>query len=920
MADNEQPVKKKGFLKEKGQRFIVITIAIGILIAALVFSLLGINISNNTKETVDDIGDAYMSRLGNQIKQRFEAVMEQRLTMVRGIIAVREDDDGTHEADNPDNLLSIEKTRSRLVASAEARDFQFLALYRVNESNLADSEGGRTINMLIGDDLYATDHIPFRTSVLAGEEKVAVGTAKDGNGVPHENMVIISIPTNGKFTMDDGVKSMSILAGVTNSTLVSMLNIGTSENSAAGETESYDYNTSTLLIRRNQNIILMQQREEGDPHYGDMSYKNGPIKDWLDYMFGQNLEDTSTDEIVRELKEKMQKGESYTNIVHAGSEHLHIYCGPIVKTEWYVVVVMNNSELNTLVNNLGGQWTVLIIVAVVMIAVIIAVLFVEYWYFNKQTMHKLEEAHAAALHASKAKSEFLSNMSHDIRTPMNAIVGMTAIARANIDKPDTVSDCLKKINISSKHLLGLINDVLDMSKIESGKMTLNMEQISLREVVDGITTIVQPQMKTKRQNFNVNVENVDQEKVYCDGVRLNQVLINLLSNSMKFTAEEGTIEFRLAQEPSPLGENYVRNRIRVKDNGIGMSEEFQKKIFESFSREDNLRVHRTEGTGLGMAITKYIVDAMKGTIELKSKLGEGTQFDITLDLERVMIPEEEMVLPPWKMLIVDDDEQLCETTVNALGELGVQAESTLDGESAIEKAVEAHDNQTPYDIIMLDWKLPGIDGVETARRVRKRLGDEVPILLMSAYDSSEVDVAARAAGISGFLSKPLFKSTLYYGLKSIATTVKATNTASSYKPEEISLEGLHVLLAEDNDLNWEIAEVLLDGEGISCDHAENGKICVQMFNDAAPGTYQAILMDIRMPVMNGLEAAMEIRKLDHADNQIPIIAMTADAFTDDMKRCIDAGMNAHIAKPIDIETVKRTLKKFVKHNPNAPKK
>ncbi|MCH5158252.1 MAG: response regulator [Clostridiales bacterium] len=911
MADSEVQPKKKGFLKEKSQRVILITILIGILIAAAVFSLLGVNISNNTKNTVDDIGDTYMSRMGNQIKQRFEAVMEQRLTMVRGIINVRDDDDGTHESDNPDNLLSIEKTRQRLIASAEARDFQFLALYRVDEDNLTDSEGGRIINMLIGDDLYATDHIPFRRSVLAGEEKVAVGTAKDDGGIPHENMVIISVPTHGKFTMDDGEKSMSVLAGVTNSTLVSMLNIGTSESTTANEAHGYDYNTSTLLVRRDQTVILMQQREENDPHYGDNAYKNRPLNEWLDYMFGKDLEDTTPEEIVKELAVKMKKGEAYTNIIHAGAEHLHIYCGPIVKTEWYVVVVMNNSELNNLVNNLGNQWTTLIIVAIVMIAVVIAVLFVEYWYFNKQNMHKLEEAHAAAIHASKAKSEFLSNMSHDIRTPMNAIVGMTTIARANINNPDTVADCLKKINISSKHLLGLINDVLDMSKIESGKMTLNLEQISLREVIDGITTIVQPQIKTKRQNFNVTVENVEQEKVYCDGVRLNQVLINLLSNSIKFTADEGTIEFHLDQSKSPLGDNYVRNHIRVKDNGIGMSEEFQKKIFESFSREDNLRVHRTEGTGLGMAITKYIVDAMKGTIEVKSKLGEGTQFDITLDLERVMIPEEEMVLPSWKMLVVDDDEQTCETTLSALGDLGIQAESAFDGESAIEKAVAAHDGGAPYDIMVIDWKLPGIDGVETARRIRKHLGDEVPILLMSAYDSSEVDAPARSAGICGFLNKPLFKSTLYYGLKSISDSVKATGAVPT-KKEEVSLEGLHVLLAEDNELNWEIAEVLLDSVGITCDHAENGQICVDMFKNAAPGTYRAILMDIRMPVMNGLEAAMEIRKLDHPDHNLPIIAMTADAFTDDMKRCLDAGMNAHIAKPIDIETVQKTLKKYIK--------
>ena len=504
-------------------------------------------------------------------------------------------------------------------------------------------------------------------------------------------------------------------------------------------------------------------------------------------------------------------------------------------------------------------------------------------------------------------------MSHDIRTPMNAIVGMTAIARANLGNEQQVGDCLKKIALSSKHLLGLINDVLDMSKIESGKLTLNMEQVSLREVLDGITTIVQPQIKIKHQNFNVIVRHIEQENVYCDSVRLNQVLLNLLSNAIKFTSEEGTIEIYLDQEPSPLGDDYVRTHIRVKDNGIGMSEEFQKKIFESFTREDSKRVHHTEGSGLGMAITKYIVDAMKGTIELKSELGYGTQFHITLDLEKATVPEEEMILPNWKMLIVDDDQQLCETTVVALKDIGVESEFTLDGESAVEMTVDAHKARKPYDIILLDWKLPGIDGIETAKRIRKRLGDnDVPILLISAYDWSEIEKEAREAGICGFISKPLFKSTLFYGLKSFVNGDAQTEKPVVEEPKDESLKGIHVLLAEDNELNWEIAETLLDSVGITCDHAENGQICVDMFKESKAGTYQAILMDIRMPIMTGYEATEEIRKSNHVDKDIPIIAMTADAFADDMKKCLECGMNAHIAKPIDIDVVQKTIAKFIK--------
>lgn len=501
-------------------------------------------------------------------------------------------------------------------------------------------------------------------------------------------------------------------------------------------------------------------------------------------------------------------------------------------------------------------------------------------------------------------------MSHDIRTPMNAIVGMTAIARSHIDNQEQVQECLKKIALSSKHLLGLINDVLDMSKIESGKMTLNMEQISLREVLDGITTIVQPQLKIKKQNFNVLIHDVSNENVYCDSVRLNQVLLNLLSNAIKFTQDEGTISVYLNQEPSPIGDRYIRTHIRVKDNGIGMSAEFQKKVFESFAREDKSRIHKTEGTGLGMSITKYIIDAMHGTIDLQSETGKGTEFHVTLDLEIAEIEEENMLLPPWKMLVVDDDQTLCETTVAALKDIGIDGEWSLDGETAIEKAVKAHDAGRGYDIILLDWKLPGIDGIKTAQEIRNRLNEEIPILLISAYDWSEIEQDAKAAGICGFLNKPLFKSTLFYGLKQFTDTA-SKQTLTSAEESKNELDGIKVLLAEDNELNWEIAETLLDSIGIVCDHAENGQICVDMLKSSAPGTYKAILMDIRMPVMTGYEATEAIRKLDHPDKDLPIIAMTADAFADDMKKCLDCGMNAHIAKPIDIDVVQATLLKFI---------
>lgn len=384
-----------------------------------------------------------------------------------------------------------------------------------------------------------------------------------------------------------------------------------------------------------------------------------------------------------------------------------------------------------------------------------------------------------------------------------------------------------------------------------------------------------------------------------------------MSNAIKFTPENGAIDVSLHEEPSPKGEDYVRVRIRVKDTGIGMSEEFQQHIFESFAREDNKRIHRTEGTGLGMAITKYIVDAMKGEITVQSKQGEGTEFNVVLDLMRAEEREEDMILPDWMILVVDDDRQLCESTVDSLRSIGIRAEWVLDGEDAVKMATRHHQSHQDYHVILLDWKLPDMDGIQTARELRRQLGDDVPILLMSAYDWTEIEDEARAAGISGFLMKPLFRSTLFYGLKQYAAHDEEVQ--SSQEESKLRFVNRRVLVAEDNELNWEIAYELLRDLGLELEWAENGAVCTELFRNSEPGYYDAILMDIRMPVMNGYEATDAIRAMkDRPDATLPIIAMTADAYSDDIQRCLSHGMNAHVAKPIDIDEVARVLKRLMK--------
>ncbi len=873
MTENEQ--KKASVWKNNAMLTMLSFILVGAIICIAMFVTLGVVMTKSSNRTIDEVGEIYMKGMGGQVAQRYETAVTLRLDMVEALNKTISPETDREENNN------IRNVEEDLRLNALARGFEFLAYYR--------ADGG--MELILGKDAHITDPEPFRLSLNAGEKKVAVGTGTTEDGKQEAGVVFMGIPTDN-YVLDDGSHSVALVAGISNEDIVEMLSMDRVEGSMV-----YSH-----IIRNNGTFVIRSADEENN--HNDETYF-----DQIRREYGG----ASAEQTIESLTSAMEKNEIFSRIMETKEGRIHVYSERLAYSEWYLVTIMDYDTLDNVVAKFSNMWTILAVASSAVLAAVLVTIFVIYARYNRQNIRVLEAAREGALQANKAKSEFLSNMSHDIRTPMNAIVGMTAIATANIGNRRQVQDCLKKISLSSKHLLGLINDVLDMSKIESGKMTLNMEQVSLREVMDGISTIVQPQVKIKEQHYDVYIHDIQSENVYCDSVRLNQVLLNLLSNAIKFTLEHGKINVSLVQESSPLGEHFVRNHIRVEDTGIGMTPEFMAKIFESFTREDNARVHKTEGTGLGMTITKYIVDAMKGKIEVESELGKGTKFHVTLDLERVEETEEEMILPDWHMLVVDDDEQLCVTTAASLKAIGIKGEWTLSGEDAVKKTVAAHEKGADFDIILLDWKLPGIDGLETARQIRKNLGDEIPILLISAYDWSDMEKEARAAGISGFISKPLFKSTLYYGLKKY-TQNDDSESAAAQQTENVELKGKHILLAEDNDLNWEIAEMLLTDAGIEVERAENGKICVEMLQSSAAGTYDAILMDIRMPVMTGYEATAAIRALDHPDKDLPIIAMTADAFADDMKKCLACGMNAHVSKPIDMDLLKSVLTKFIAKN------
>lgn len=524
-------------------------------------------------------------------------------------------------------------------------------------------------------------------------------------------------------------------------------------------------------------------------------------------------------------------------------------------------------------------------------------------YFNK----RLQAAAKEAKSASKAKTDFLSTVSHDIRTPMNAIIGLTTITEKNLGDEKAVKENLRKITLASNHLLTLINDILDISKVESGKLNLVPQNFSIVEIVENLMNLSQPMIKAKNIDFSFHISRMDKEHLYADQLRLNQIYINLLSNAIKYTPADGRVSVDMKEEESQK-EGCVRLTFVVSDTGIGMSPEFMAYMYQPFSRQVDSRVNTIQGTGLGLTITKQMVDLMEGTIECQSEQGKGTTFTVILDIPIADQQRAEMKLPAMDVLIVDDDEVLLETALDTMKSLGLVAECASSGLEALGMIKHREESGKNYDIVILDLKMPDIDGIETIRRIRAEVSSKVPILLISAYSWSDVEEQAKEVGVNGFLSKPLFRSTLYDKISEILGTEKESAELES---DNSDLAGLNILVAEDNDINWEIISALLAMYGITSERAENGRVALEKMQQAAKGSYTLIFMDIQMPEMNGLDATRAIRALDDPwASSIPIIAMTADAFSENVTECLNAGMNGHIAKPIDVKLVIKEIRRI----------
>ena len=524
-------------------------------------------------------------------------------------------------------------------------------------------------------------------------------------------------------------------------------------------------------------------------------------------------------------------------------------------------------------------------------------------YFNKRLQIAAREAESA----NKAKTDFLSTMSHDIRTPMNAIIGLTAIASKNLGDVESTRESLRKISLASNHLLTLINDILDISKVESGKLKLSPLTFSIVETVENLVNISQPMIKEKNIDFSFHINQMEKEYLYADQLRLNQIYINILSNAIKYTEPGGRVSVDLCEEKSSVP-GCTRLTYVVADTGIGMSPEFMATMYQPFSRQIDSRVNSIQGTGLGLAITKQMVELLGGTIDCQSEQGKGTTFTVVLDIPVADRQREDVQLDPINVLIVDDDEVMLQTAADTLTSLGASTEQARSGAEALDMIERRHRSGQDYNVIIVDWKMPEMDGLEAIGRIRSEIDTNTPILLISAYDWSDIEDKAKAAGANGFVSKPLFRSTLYDKINDLIG-----KESGSLEPEDdySDLQGLHILVAEDNDINWEIISTMLGMFGITTERAENGRICVDRMRTAAEGSFTLIFMDVQMPEMNGLDATRAIRRLDNPwAASIPIVAMTADAFSENITECLDAGMNGHIAKPVDIKLVIREIRRI----------
>lgn len=846
-------------------RFLTISLVLASIFCVIIFNVQTAWMNQMGAGAIKEIGAIYMSGMSKQVAAHFQTIIELRLSQVGALV------DAVSPTQGKDDIAQ----RVELAHNARSRGFEYLAYY---------TEDGE-FHMIYGSKVQPEVPDALHRSVSGGRDNVCIGQDEYG-----ERVALIGVPV--AYDIGNGEESIGLVAGLPIRYLSDTLTVNIDSNMV-----------NYCIIRRDGSLILHNVNVESGNYFDNAAWEQQDI-------------------LTAQLWASMEQGKDYTNEVTMDGNRWNLYCTPLPASEWYLLLYMPYNILDQKVEQMAKGWSISSLACCTMILCVLLMVFAGYFRDTRKQMRELNRAYQSAEmerltaeRANKAKSEFLSNMSHDIRTPMNGIMGMTQIAMNNLDDVVRLRTCLKHIIVSGRHLLGLINDMLDMAKMDSGGFVLNMEPVSLREVMQNIMTVIQPQVQEKNQHFNIYIEDVQCEDVYTDRVRLSQILINIIGNSVKFTQEGGTIQAFLREEPSPKGEAYIRSTLEIRDNGIGMSKEFQKKIFDAFAREDNARVDKTEGAGMGLTITKYIVDAMDGSISVKSEPGLGSDFCITLDMEKIR-QQQKPPLPLKDVLVIDDDEVCCKSAERMLKSIGLEAKRIPDIESAFRQLEESRGSGKD-PIVLLDWDIEGQDGISIAGQLRSRFGEKLVILLLSDGEWDELETKAVQAGINGFIIKPMFCSGLYQSLSPFAQIQEEKQAEAE---EDVDFTGSRILFAEDNELNWEVAESLLSELGLELDWAENGKVCVEKLEQSEEGWYDIILMDLRMPEMTGYEAAAAIRGLAREDaKRIPIIAVSADAFKDDIAKCLACGMNAHAAKPYDLDELTELLCRYLPYtgHPNS---
>ena len=854
-------------MEKRTTHFLNVSLVLVSIFCIFIFIIQTICVNFMGEDAIRQLGVFYMSGISEQVSSHFGTTIELRLSQVESLV----------DSVPPGRVTGESAMRIALNYNARSAGFEYLALY---------TEDGN-FHMLYGSQVTADVPEDLHRSVQGGKYNVCAG--QDAAGTP---VVLMGVPA--VYPMSDGNTSIALVAGLPTKYL--------------GDTLDSNIRSSSMeysIIRKDGSYVLNNNAIEENNYFERIEriYETYNGKEPAQY--------------AEELRDAIEAGRDYTREVLISGESWNVYCTSLPNSEWYLILKISHNTLNETVNLLQKKWAYVSIGGGSLIICALLLVFLGYYRLTKMQMHALEEARKTAEQAmlsaersNRAKNEFLSNMSHDIRTPMNGIMGMTSIAIGSIDNPPRVRSCLRKIHVSSRHLLGLINDMLDMSKIEGGKLILNMEPLCIRDIMQNIETIIQPQIQEKKQHFNIYIHDIYHENVCSDRVRLSQILLNIIGNAVKFTPENGTIEVDLYEEASPKGNEYIRSHLHIKDNGIGMSGEFQDKIFDAFAREDNARVDKTAGAGMGLTITKHIVDAMGGTITVESERGKGSHFHIALDMEKTVHQEKELHLPKKNVLVIDDDETAGNLAVSSLESIGLKAEMATDIKQAFRMIEEGCGQNEYYHMVLVDWNIQGQDWIKVAEEMSGRFSQELPIIILTDGEWDELEIKDEKNNICGFISKPLFRSSLYYGLRRFT---EVDEPQQEQKEEsDVELKGRRILIAEDNELNWEIASEILREFGLEVEWAENGQICVELFDRSAPGWYDAILMDLRMPVMTGFEATEAIRKLKREDAQtIPIIAVSADAFKDDIQRCLDCGMNAHTAKPLEPQKILSLLGQYL---------